>query len=200
MNCMSVLPSVLLSSSFLGIGTLVFSETLYGVRGSYRDVRGRALDFFRKISFRQNWPKMVKWCPKMFFFWLFRKVYSLVSSGNVVEWKYLWPFNILRKPYRWRKSVSQVMLKKMLLVNQISVFVNCQYLINELTSGPDFLHVDRHEWTQQGPKLARLHNPKEFFEILHNKRGQDVHENYINGFSEKRFILDKWTILDLKMV
>ena len=37
------------------------------------------------------------------------------------------------------------MLKKMLLVNQISVFVNCQYLINELTSGPDFLHVDRHE-------------------------------------------------------
>ena len=128
--------------------------------------------------------------PKNVFFLLFRKVYSLVSSGNVVEWKYLWPFNILRKPYRWRKSVSQVMFKKMLLVNQISVFVNCQYLINELTSGPDFLHVDRHEWTQQGPKLARLHNPKEFFEILHNKRGQDVHENYINGFSKKRFI---WT-------
>ena len=55
-----------------------------------------------------------------------------------------------------------------------------------MTSGPDFLHVDRHEWTQQGPKMARLHNPKEFFEILHNKRGQDVHENYVNGFSKKK--------------
>ena len=136
--------------------------------------------------------------PKNVFFWLFRKVYSLVSSGNVVEWKYLWPFNILRKPYRWRKSVSQVMLKKMLLVNQISVFVNCQYLINELTSDFDLLHLDRHEWTQQGFLIGFLKKNnfrgkrtildlKDFFEVLPNERSQELHGIYINGFSEKKF-------------
>ena len=41
---------------------------------------------------------------------------------------------------------------------------------------------------------------KEFFEILHNERGQEVHGNYINNFSEENLILDKWAILDLKMV
>ena len=33
-----------------------------------------------------------------------------------------------------------------------------------------------------------------------NERGQEVHRNYINIFSEENLILDKWAILDLKMV
>ena len=39
---------------------------------------------------------------------------------------------------------------KMLSANQISVFLNRQYFINELASECDFLHVDRSESTQQG--------------------------------------------------
>ena len=34
---------------------------------------------------------------------------------------------------------------KMLLTNQISVFFNCHYLINGLTSDSSVVHVDRHE-------------------------------------------------------
>ena len=37
----SVLPSVLLYGSFLGIGSLVFSETVYVVRAPYGDVHDR---------------------------------------------------------------------------------------------------------------------------------------------------------------
>ena len=46
----SVRPPIRLSGSFLGIGSLVFSETLYGVRGPYEDVRDRAWFFFGKNS------------------------------------------------------------------------------------------------------------------------------------------------------
>ena len=41
---------------------------------------------------------------------------------------------------------------------------------------------------------------KEFLEILQNKRCQEVHGNYINGFFEKTPGWGKWAILDLKMV
>ena len=40
---------------------------------------------------------------------------------------------------------------------------------------------------------------KDFFKILHNEMGQEVHENYINGFSEKILIWGKWTILGPKI-
>ena len=35
--------------------------------------------------------------------------------------------------------------KKILLDNQVSVFFNQKYLVNELTSDFHFLHLDRHE-------------------------------------------------------
>ena len=38
----------------------------------------------------------------------------------------------------------------MLSSNQISVFLNRQYLINKLTSSIDFLHVERKGWKEQG--------------------------------------------------
>ena len=40
---------------------------------------------------------------------------------------------------------------------------------------------------------------KDFFQILHHKRDQEGHGNYINGFSKKILIWGKWDILDLKM-
>ena len=38
------------------------------------------------------------------------------------------------------------------------------------------------------------------FKFLHNERGQEVYENYNDGFSEKILILGKWFILVLKLV
>ena len=86
----------------------------------------------------------------------------------------------------------------MLSANQISVFFDRQYLVNGLTSDPDFFHVDTHEWTGQGLLIFRGKQGWKwcvlialdllqgfFFEILHNERGQEVYGYYINGFSEK---------------
>ena len=71
----SVLPSVHLSSSFLGIGSLVFSETLYGLRGPYSVLQNSI--FLEKLPSSkndQNRSKIVqKWA-----FAVFTKIYSLV--------------------------------------------------------------------------------------------------------------------------
>ena len=56
----SVLLFVLLLGSFLGIGSLVSSETLYGVRGPYGDVHDRSYFVWKK-------PKVVKNAPKIGF-------------------------------------------------------------------------------------------------------------------------------------
>ena len=53
-----------------------------------------------------------------------------------------------------------------------------------------------------GMKMARRHlwiHFKDLVEILHNERGQEVHENLFNGFL-KNTILVKWVILVPKMV
>ena len=49
-----------LSGSFLGIGSLVFSETLYGVRIPYGDVHDRARFFFERPSSSKNNQKLSK--------------------------------------------------------------------------------------------------------------------------------------------
>ena len=89
--------------------------------------------FFEKLLV-SNITKLVKNNPKMGGFGHFKKIYQLILSENGIEWKYLRPFNILQK---------------LLSANQISVFFNCQYLINGVTSDCDFLDRDRHEWSQQ---------------------------------------------------
>lgn len=48
-------------------------------------------------------------------------------------------------------------MTKMLSANQIWVLFNCHYLLNGLTSEFDFLHVDRHEWKEQGLLIWRKH-------------------------------------------
>ena len=95
---------------------------IFGVRGSYRGEHGRTnFFFFFKNRSRRNGQKQ----PKNWVFGLFRKIYLLVLSVNDVEWKYLWPFEILRKPCAWEKSDSQVTIwPKMLLANQYALIVN----------------------------------------------------------------------------
>ena len=44
------------------------------------------------------------------------------------------------------------------------------------------------KWLILGPKMVRSHNSRstlKSFEILHNERAEEVHENYINVFSKK---------------
>ena len=81
---LSFCPFVLLSGSFLGIGSLIFSETLYGVRGPYGDLCDRAQCFWKNpllAKITKNGQKL----PKNGDFGFFRKIYSLVLSGNDVE-------------------------------------------------------------------------------------------------------------------
>ena len=40
---------------------------------------------------------------------------------------------------------------------------------------------------------------KDFFKTFHNKGGQEIYENYINGFSKKNLIQGNWSILGPKI-
>ena len=122
----------LLSGSFHGIGWLVFSEILYGVRGPC----AWQSSIFWKYLLAKMTKNGQKW-SKNRVLGLFRKILSLVLSGNGLEWKYLWPSSILLQLPMLEISVSQV-LPKILLTNQISVFINHQYVMNVVTSNSDF--------------------------------------------------------------
>ena len=126
--CPSVLHlSILLSSSFLRIGSLVFSETLFDVRGPYGDKHDRA-QYFWKNPIQAKMTKNVQEWPKNRISVLSRKIFSLVLSGNGVEWMYLLPFNILWKPHIWEKSGSQVIAKN--AVSQSDFLANICYWID----------------------------------------------------------------------
>ena len=105
------------SGSFLGIDSLVFSEILRGITGPY----GESFFFFIEEN--------------------------IVFSGNDRKWKHLWPCNFL-----WKLALEKIALhalenlvlklwQKMLLTNKISIFFNCQYFINTLTSDFDFFSM-----------------------------------------------------------
>ena len=94
----------------------------------------RALIFLEKSPSSKNDQK---W-PKNWGFGLVRKIYSLVLSGNSVEWKYLWPFNILWKPHMWEKSGFQVMA------------INGSWPITVLQIRVFRMASDYFDWTQQG--------------------------------------------------
>ena len=72
-----------LSVSFLGIGSLVFSETQHGVRGPYIVVCDSQI-FWKKSSSGKNDQNGQKW-PKNMVFGLFKKITSLVLSGICVK-------------------------------------------------------------------------------------------------------------------
>ena len=87
------------------------------------------------------------------FFLLFRKIKSLVLSGNDVKWNYSWSWcNVLWKLHVW-ENLFLKLWQKMLLSSEILIFFKYQYFINILTSDFEFLNIDRHEkneWKEQG--------------------------------------------------
>ena len=106
-NIGSVHPSFCLPVSFLGIGSLVFSETWHGVSSLYIIECGRA-GFLEKICIGRKWPKMIKKWPKSRVFGIFKKIMSLVLSAICVKRKILWFIDIVQKLHAWEKSGSQV--------------------------------------------------------------------------------------------
>ena len=101
-----VCPSFRLPISFLGIGSLVFCENYYNVRGPYIVVCDSWI-LWKKSPPGKNCQK---W-PKNMVFELFKKITSLVLSGFCVQSKFSWFINILRKLHAWEKSSSQVKAK-----------------------------------------------------------------------------------------
>ena len=73
--------------------------------------------FFLKNPLLAKMTKNGRRWPKIGVKEFFRKIYSLVLSGNDVEWKYLWPFSILPKSHIWENLVLKLW-PKMLLANQ----------------------------------------------------------------------------------
>ena len=77
--CLLALPFIFPSVSFLGIGSLIFSETLHDVRGLYIVGCNRAR-FFEKYSHQAEMTKNgQKWLKKKSF-GLFKQMISLVLS------------------------------------------------------------------------------------------------------------------------
>ena len=110
-------PSFRLSVSFLGIGSLVFSETQCVVRGPYIVVCDSRI-FWKKSPSGKNDQK---W-PKNMAFGLFKKIMLLVLHGKVLMvHQHFGKTACLGKI--WFSSYSL----KWLSANEISVFFNRQY-------------------------------------------------------------------------
>ena len=148
----------------------------------------------------QKWPK-----SRVFLF--SKKTLSSDLSGICIKWKFLW-FNNTAENACLGKTWSSSYSQKWLPANEISIFFNRQYFTNRLMSHFDFWHVDRHEWKEQGSLRGFLKKfssgqmshfmPKNCtalslwicwkvsFEILHNKKCQQVGESN-NGLCQKKF-------------
>ena len=105
--------------------------------------------FFLKNPLLAKMTKNGRRWPKIEVKEFFRKIYSLVLSGNDVEWKYLWPFSILPRSHIWEKFGSQVMAKNALGQSAFSVFFNRQYLVNGLTSDSIFFFCMQIDMTER---------------------------------------------------
>ena len=99
----SVHPSFHVSVHFLGIRSLVSSESQHDVSGPYIVVCDSWI-FWKKSPSGKN---HLKWAKNMVF-GLFKKITLLVLSGICVKGKLLWFINILQKLHAWEKSSSQV--------------------------------------------------------------------------------------------
>ena len=125
--CPSFCPAFDLSVWFLGIGSLIFSETYHGVRGPY--ISGWNWSRFFKANCRR--AKMTKNGPKWpqnMVFGLFKKMVSWVLSGIAVKREFLWFINIRWRLNAWQKSCLQV------IVENVSWPMRFQYsLINNIS-------------------------------------------------------------------
>ena len=135
--CPSFHPSVVLSRSFLGIASLVFSETQHDVRGPCGVACGRARFFGKKMCHKciKNGPKigLFKFIGK-FSHWFFLNLvikeglyYLLNSCTNL----------ILMVPEIWAKILS---------ANQIARYLNRIYLQNKIMKKPDFCMLIQIQW------------------------------------------------------
>ena len=106
----SVHSSFCLSVSFLGIGSLVFSETQHSVMGSYKVVCDRVRFFEKNLNRAKMTKNGQKW-PKNRVFELFKKIASLFLPEICIKRNFLWFINILRKLHAWEISGSQVIAK-----------------------------------------------------------------------------------------
>ena len=141
----SVLQSIHVTVIFLGIGSLVFSETQRGVRGPYLVICDTD-EFLRKKPHRVKITKNDQKWPKNRIFGLFKKIKSLLLSGIGVKQKVLMALNHFYENCMPKKNlVLRLYGQKWLSANEISVVFNCQYFINRLMSDFDFWNVVNHE-------------------------------------------------------
>ena len=108
--------------------------------------------FFFKNPLLAKMTKNGRRWPKIEVKEFFRKIYSLVLSGNDVEWKYLWLLAFCQNRI-FGKNLVLKLWPKMLLANQhfqYSLIVNISLMDWHLILFYFFLHAGRHDWTQHG--------------------------------------------------
>ena len=118
-----VCPSVLLSESFPGIGSLVFSETQHGVRGPCVAVRDRAR-FFLIFFLSQK-------CTQNFFFGFTEKFSHYFFLNLVYKESSYYLLYSCSNPILGKNPVLEIWAK-MLLANQIVGFLNWLYILQNV--------------------------------------------------------------------
>ena len=130
-------PSVLLSGSFLGIGSLIFFETLHGFKGLCAVVRDSRIFFF----FNYFCPKSGKNGPKIGFLGFIGKFSHCIFLNLVYKEISYYLLYSCTNPMLGKNLVPEIWAK-MLSADQIAGFLNWLYLQNIEMKRPDFLHVD----------------------------------------------------------
>ena len=122
--CLSFYPSVL-SGGFLGIDSLVFSDTQHGARGPCVIVRGRAR-FFEKIFLSKKWGKWTKNGKKWGFLNLLENLVIIFFQDLVYNESFRYLLYSCTNPIFGKNLVPGIWVK-MLLASQITRFLNQLY-------------------------------------------------------------------------
>ena len=138
---LSILLSLSLSGSFLGIVSLVFSKFWHGARNLHEVVHNRARFLEKKNFCPQDWENGPRMGQNMVFFnflknliinvcWICSKIYIMCSVPAQI------PYLVKVLFMRYGAKCSQPMrLQDFLIFNQ-------PYLQNKSVKQPDFMHVD----------------------------------------------------------
>ena len=112
---------VLLSGSFLEIGSLVFSENQHGVRGPCLVVVDRAGFFLKKSFCPENWEMGKNWAKNRVF-WIYWEIWSSIFSEFGL-WRNFMMFPVfLHKSHTWEKSGSWDMSQNALNQSDCTIF------------------------------------------------------------------------------
>ena len=118
----------LLFGGFLGIGSFVFSENQYGVKGPCVAVWGRARFFEKKNVLLQKWGK---WAKNRGFFNLMGNLLNGFYLNLIYKKNLYYLLYSCAKPILGKNLVPEI-LAKMLLTNQIVKFLNWLCLLNKI--------------------------------------------------------------------